>query len=223
MKGTYLLDIVASNSIGKAKTELTIITVKPPVPRFKINNNYVNFEKDMAFTYTIEPELLSGELPITFDIVEKCNGFLSNNISINKTNGMLSIPPSAPSGVYTIDVKASNKYGSTTIPLTFTYFTAAEYMVPIPSITLKNAVNIEAGKSNKAVASITGKELYSFYLNNNNAPSGMTIEEDNGIIHVDANVPKGSYNIDINITFSYIDQTKRFTSISVKTVTVIVE
>lgn len=222
IEGTYLLDIVASNSIGKAKTTLTIITVKPLVPRFKVNDNYVNFEKDMTFTYSLIPELLSGELPITFDIVEKCNGFLSNNILINKVNGTLYVLPSTPSGLYTIDVKATNKHGTTTIPLTFTYFTNAELMAAgAGKATFKNTVNIEAGKSAQTIASIiTGKTIYLFDINN--SPSGMTIDEYTGIIHVDANVPKGSYNIKITTTYAY-KLRGSFTSASLSSAIITVE
>lgn len=75
---------------------------------------------------------------MTFDIAERRDGNPSDKIIIDNS-GVIGIRNNAPSGVYTIDVKATNKHGTTTIPLTFTYFTSLEIMAAEPSrVTLNN-------------------------------------------------------------------------------------
>lgn len=193
--GTYLLDVTAANSVGKAKTTLTINVVLPALPQIEFENNNFNLEKNgMDCIMENIIKITGGSLPIKFDFDVALNGMKKDKatswITINPKNGSIRIKPAAESGIYTLTIYAENDEGKTSFPIRFSYFPSTEFK---GSVSYKSNIDIKKG-SQAAIPdySADNNQIYEFSIN---AGSGITIDKYTGFIHADYTTPTGTYII----------------------------
>jgi hypothetical protein len=108
-EGTYSISVTATNSAGSQvfSNVYTITAILAPLTGFSYSVNSLTIVDEVSGTSVVP--VISGSLPITYNITSVLPA--NNSITINNSDGVISVAESSLPGTYTITVDAGNSVG----------------------------------------------------------------------------------------------------------------
>jgi hypothetical protein len=182
--GTYSFTISVSNSVGIADQTFTLTVTEAPVaPTItSVDNTHVVSGTGGTFQVTA-----TGTLSFIYSIEDALS-----DVSIDSSNGTMTIAGTIPAGIYTYTVTVSNGIS----PDAAQAFTLTVTEAPVlPSITSQSGTSVISGTGGSYQLTVTGSTpvLYSI----TDAPSGVGINSANGLMTIDATTPAGTYTFTV--------------------------